>query len=190
MRTSMYPLIRMPVVEVATFQVSLSAYTTVKSPAMLRCAPVGSLTLSRVYVYIADSRSVNMISYLVHHAMYYSNSLPPPGSWQSLTRQLSPTLALHTHLLSLTVLLSAADRSTAEKIKNDGNVLFKKGKFSAAVDLYTEALLHAPDMHVIYINRAMSYLKLERWEQCEQDARNALFIESGLIKVCGPCTFE
>lgn len=77
----------------------------------------------------------------------------------------------------------AADRRTAEKIKNDGNVLFKKGKFAAAVDLYTEAILHAPDMHVIYVNRAMSYLKLEKWEQCESDARCALSIQSGLIKV-------
>jgi tetratricopeptide (TPR) repeat protein len=78
---------------------------------------------------------------------------------------------------------TAADKQTAEKIKNDGNVLFKKGKFAAAIDLYTEALLHAPDMHVIYINRAMSYLKLERWEQCEMDAAKALSIQSGLIKV-------
>jgi tetratricopeptide (TPR) repeat protein len=85
--------------------------------------------------------------------------------------------------LHLTAALSAGDKHTAEKIKNDGNALFKKGKFAAAIDLYTEALLHAPDMHVIYVNRAMSYLKLEKWEQCEQDARSALAIQSGLIKV-------
>ena len=80
-------------------------------------------------------------------------------------------------------MLVAADKVTAERIKNEGNVLFKKGKFAAAIDRYTEAVLHAPDMHVIYVNRAMSHLKLERWEKCEEDARMALSLQSGLIKV-------
>lgn len=86
-------------------------------------------------------------------------------------------------LTSLTHMLAAADKVTAERIKNEGNVLFKKGKFAAAIDRYTEAMLHAPDMHVIYVNRAMSHLKLERWEKCEEDARMALSLQSGLIKV-------
>jgi STIP1 homology and U-box containing protein 1 len=75
------------------------------------------------------------------------------------------------------------DRQRAEQIKMDGNVLFKKGKFAAAIDLYTEAVVLAPDMHVLFVNRALCYKKLGKWERCEQDARTALSLHSGLMKV-------
>ena len=85
------------------------------------------------------------------------------------------------------------DRQTAERIKLQANDLFKRGKFKAAIDLYTEAITFAPSMHVLFVNRALCHRKLEEWPSCERDSRSALDLHSGLMKarsarqLCNSC---
>lgn len=76
----------------------------------------------------------------------------------------------------------AADTHRAEQIKAQGNQLFKRGKYAAAIDMYTEAVLHDPELHVLYVNRALCYRKLSKWEQCEADARTAIEMRRVQIK--------
>lgn len=67
---------------------------------------------------------------------------------------------------------TAADR--AEQLKLQGNQCFGKGKFHAAIDMYTEAIVLAPGRSLYYSNRALCHSKLERWESCRDDCQLAL----------------
>lgn len=71
----------------------------------------------------------------------------------------------------------------AEAAKAEGNTAFKKQKYGAAAERYTEAIATAPRWHVPYVNRAQCYRKLAKWPQVEQDCRKALDLCSGLVKV-------
>eukprot|EP01059_Diplonema_ambulator_P034120 TRINITY_DN7485_c0_g3_i2.p1 TRINITY_DN7485_c0_g3~~TRINITY_DN7485_c0_g3_i2.p1 ORF type:complete len:478 (+),score=206.41 TRINITY_DN7485_c0_g3_i2:53-1486(+) len=54
-----------------------------------------------------------------------------------------------------------------------GNEFFKKGKYGEAIKHYTKGINCDPDdanVHLLYANRAMSHLKLEKWSEAEQDA--------------------
>ncbi|KAL3673090.1 hypothetical protein V7S43_002385 [Phytophthora oleae] len=66
----------------------------------------------------------------------------------------------------------AADR--AEQLKLQGNQCFQKGKFHAAIDMYTEAIVLAPGRSTYYSNRALCHTKLEKWESCREDCELAL----------------
>ncbi|KAE9022830.1 hypothetical protein PR003_g11369 [Phytophthora rubi] len=67
---------------------------------------------------------------------------------------------------------TAADR--AEQLKLQGNQCFQKGKFLAAIDMYTEAIVLAPGRSLYYSNRALCHSKLQRWESCRDDCQAAL----------------
>ncbi|KAG2491535.1 hypothetical protein HYH03_010106 [Edaphochlamys debaryana] len=67
-----------------------------------------------------------------------------------------------------------ADRKAAESLKTEGNAFFSKGKFSAAIEKYTEAVTLCPDWAVLYVNRGMAARKLEHWGRVEEDAGAAL----------------
>ncbi|KAG7379773.1 STIP1 y and U box-containing protein 1 [Phytophthora pseudosyringae] len=62
----------------------------------------------------------------------------------------------------------------AEQLKLQGNQCFQKGKFRAAIDMYTEAIVMAPGRSTYYSNRALCQAKLERWEDCREDCALAL----------------
>ena len=100
---------------------------------------------------------------------------------------------LHEHTLEQTCVCltrfhsgAEEDKATAEAIKLEANDLFRRGKYNAAVEKYTEAITFSQSMHVLYVNRALCHRKLENWERCEQDSRTALGLHSGLMKVCVP----
>ncbi|GMF29466.1 unnamed protein product [Phytophthora lilii] len=62
----------------------------------------------------------------------------------------------------------------AEQLKLQGNACFQRGKFLAAIDMYTEAIVLAPGRSTYYSNRALCQSKLQRWEQCRDDCELAL----------------
>lgn len=47
----------------------------------------------------------------------------------------------------------------AEQLKKDGNVYFKKNRFGAAIDAYTEAIALCPNVPIYWTNRALCYRK-------------------------------
>lgn len=60
--------------------------------------------------------------------------------------------------------------------------MFKRNKYAAAIDRYTEAIMYAPSMHVLFTNRALCHKMLGRWDQCEADSQRALDLGGSLIK--------
>jgi len=70
----------------------------------------------------------------------------------------------------------------SEELKNEGNVLFRKGKFIAAAEKYTEAIAMRPRWTVALVNRANCYKKLERWSDVERDCRGAIEVDKQSMK--------
>ncbi|KAM9310050.1 sperm-associated antigen 1 [Pholidichthys leucotaenia] len=61
--------------------------------------------------------------------------------------------------------------------KQKGNDLVKKGQYQDAVGKYTDCLKLKPDECAIYTNRALCYLKLEKFSEAKQDCDAALKLE-------------
>eukprot|EP00198_Chlamydomonas_reinhardtii_P008045 XP_001697382.1 predicted protein [Chlamydomonas reinhardtii] len=74
---------------------------------------------------------------------------------------------------------TAADRKAADELKAEGNALFTKGKYAAAIEKYTEAVTLSPDWPVLYVNRGMAARKKGDWERVEADASLALGLVGG-----------
>eukprot|EP00877_Chromochloris_zofingiensis_P003028 jgi/Chrzof1/12726/Cz07g05110.t1 len=73
-------------------------------------------------------------------------------------------------------------RKAAEALRSEGNQLFAKGKYQAAIDRYTEAITLDPSSAVLYVNRAMCHKKREHWDQVIADAKHALSLDRDLMK--------
>ncbi|XP_069001507.1 sperm-associated antigen 1-like [Embiotoca jacksoni] len=61
--------------------------------------------------------------------------------------------------------------------KQEGNDFVKKGQYQEALGKYTECLKMKPEECTIYTNRALCYLKLERFPEAKQDCDAALRLE-------------
>uniref|UniRef100_UPI0037E702F0 sperm-associated antigen 1-like n=1 Tax=Semicossyphus pulcher TaxID=241346 RepID=UPI0037E702F0 len=62
-------------------------------------------------------------------------------------------------------------------LKQEGNDFVKKGQYHDAQGKYTECLKLKPEECAIYTNRALCYLKLERFTEAKQDCDAALKLE-------------
>nr|XP_046256635.1 sperm-associated antigen 1 isoform X2 [Scatophagus argus] len=62
-------------------------------------------------------------------------------------------------------------------LKQEGNDFVKKGQYQNALGKYTECLKLKPSECAIYTNRALCYLKLERFTEAKQDCDAALKLE-------------
>ncbi|KAH7517619.1 hypothetical protein FEM48_Zijuj09G0084000 [Ziziphus jujuba var. spinosa] len=71
----------------------------------------------------------------------------------------------------------------AEQLKKDGNVCFKKDRFRAAIDAYTEAITLCPNVPVYWTNRALCHLKRNDWTKVEEDCRKAVQLDNNSVKV-------
>ncbi|XP_057732188.1 E3 ubiquitin-protein ligase CHIP [Arachis stenosperma] len=77
--------------------------------------------------------------------------------------------------------LSAAAKQ-AEQLRIDGNAYFKKDRFGAAIDAYTEAITLCPNVPVYWTNRALCHLKRHNWERVEEDCRRAIQLDNHSVK--------
>mmetsp|Transcript_23178 Transcript_23178/g.72393 ORF Transcript_23178/g.72393 Transcript_23178/m.72393 type:complete len:216 (-) Transcript_23178:96-743(-) len=66
----------------------------------------------------------------------------------------------------------------AGEAKDRGNAHFKAGRYLEAVESYTEGIALDATIDVLYNNRAMSLLKLERFTEAEADCSKALELGS------------
>ena len=62
----------------------------------------------------------------------------------------------------------------ALRLKDEGNKLFKEGKYAEAGEKYTEALKHDPTNSVIYSNRSVTHIKLKNYEHALSDAQECI----------------
>ncbi|KAH9896002.1 hypothetical protein C8Q73DRAFT_690462 [Cubamyces lactineus] len=70
----------------------------------------------------------------------------------------------------------------AEGPKEEGNALFRQGKWAEAAELYQEAAVIAGPQPVYLSNLAAAALKLERWDVAESAATRALFDHPSHVK--------
>ena len=64
--------------------------------------------------------------------------------------------------------------SAAEEAKQRGNDLFKRAKYSDAVQAYTESLSHEPESDVLLLNRSAAYMALGQYGQALADCERAV----------------
>ncbi|KAL1211959.1 E3 ubiquitin-protein ligase CHIP [Cardamine amara subsp. amara] len=71
-------------------------------------------------------------------------------------------------------MVTAATSAMAERLKEDGNSCFKKERFGAAIDAYTEAIALSPKVPAYWTNRALCHMKRKDWTRVEEDCRKAI----------------
>jgi STIP1 family protein 1 len=70
----------------------------------------------------------------------------------------------------------------AEALKAQGNALYQRGKWGAAIDAYTDAILIAPRWLPVILNRALCHRKRKNWNAVKEDCLKALDIDRESIK--------
>lgn len=64
----------------------------------------------------------------------------------------------------------------AKELKDKGNTEFKNGNFLQAIDYYSQAVELHQD-HIYYGNRAICYLRTEKYESCIKDCDSAIALD-------------
>jgi STIP1 family protein 1 len=67
-------------------------------------------------------------------------------------------------------------------LKAQGNALYQRGKWGAAIDAYTNAILIAPRWLPVILNRALCHRKRKNWNAVKEDCLKALDIDRESIK--------
>lgn len=80
-----------------------------------------------------------------------------------------------------TVAVATASKQ-AEQLRQDGNTYFKKDRFGAAIDAYTEAITLCPNVPVYWTNRALCHRKRNDWTKVEEDCRRAIQLDNNSVK--------
>ncbi|KAJ9525538.1 hypothetical protein QJQ45_003089 [Haematococcus lacustris] len=70
----------------------------------------------------------------------------------------------------------------AEALKAEGNALFAKERYGAAIDRFTEAICLCPDMAALYVNRALCHKKLGDSAHALEDAEKAVQRDTAYMK--------
>ncbi|KAJ6687110.1 hypothetical protein OIU85_019994 [Salix viminalis] len=76
----------------------------------------------------------------------------------------------------------SAEEKQAEKSKLEGNECFRKNRFQAAIDAYTEAITLCPKVPIYWTNRALCHRKRNDWTKVEEDSRRAIQLDHDSVK--------
>ena len=69
-----------------------------------------------------------------------------------------------------------------KELKDQGNKYFNASKYESAIESYSKAIALNPNVPTYYTNRALCYMKCNRWPQAVQDSKAALERDNGLVK--------
>ena len=69
-----------------------------------------------------------------------------------------------------------------EALKELGNAEYKAGKYTDAVDYYSQAIKLCPDHAPFYGNRSAAYLMMEKYKQALDDTQHALRLDDSFVK--------
>ncbi|KAG9351552.1 hypothetical protein JZ751_022803 [Albula glossodonta] len=70
----------------------------------------------------------------------------------------------------------------SEEMKNKGNELFQKRKYDAAVKWYTKAIKYYPENYILYGNRALCFIRSEKYQKAIGDGKRATIIQPSWAK--------
>ncbi|XP_036379577.1 E3 ubiquitin-protein ligase TTC3 isoform X1 [Megalops cyprinoides] len=70
----------------------------------------------------------------------------------------------------------------SEGMKTKGNELFQKRKYDAAVRWYTRAIKFHPENHILYGNRALCFIRSEKYQKAIGDGKRATIIQPDWAK--------
>lgn len=71
----------------------------------------------------------------------------------------------------------SSNLTKSQALKNKGNTQFKNGNYLQAIDYYTQAIeLH--ENHIYYGNRAICFLRTEKYESCIKDCDKAIALDA------------
>ncbi|TFJ88358.1 hypothetical protein NSK_000707 [Nannochloropsis salina CCMP1776] len=76
----------------------------------------------------------------------------------------------------------ASTDKTAAQWKDEGNELYKKGDYRAAIDAYSLAIAMSPDEASFYGNRAAAHMMILAYEAAIDDCNKALALSPNMIK--------
>ncbi|GER57346.1 tetratricopeptide repeat-containing family protein [Striga asiatica] len=77
---------------------------------------------------------------------------------------------------------ASAAAMQAEQLRQEGNAYFKKDRFGAAIDAYTEAIALCPNVPIYWTNRALCHRKRNEWARVEEDCRRAIQLDHHSVK--------
>jgi tetratricopeptide (TPR) repeat protein len=69
-----------------------------------------------------------------------------------------------------------------DKIREAGNKLFTDTKYETATAMYDRAIRYAPDLPVLYLNKALSQLRSGHFEGALESAKSALELDGNREK--------
>ncbi|KAF4108623.1 E3 ubiquitin-protein ligase TTC3 isoform X2 [Onychostoma macrolepis] len=72
--------------------------------------------------------------------------------------------------------------SKSEDMKNKGNEQFQKKKYDLALKWYTKAIKYHPSNHILYGNRALCYIRLEKYLKAVGDGKRAIILQPDWAK--------
>ena len=70
----------------------------------------------------------------------------------------------------------------ADKSKEEGNNAFKKKDYSVAIDLYSRAISIDPTNAAYFLNRCMSFIEIQKFEEALSDANMAIQLKPDYFK--------
>jgi tetratricopeptide (TPR) repeat protein len=70
----------------------------------------------------------------------------------------------------------------ADKAKEEGNNAFKKKDYSVAIDLYSRAISIDPTNAAYFLNRCMSFIEIQKFEEALSDANMAIQLKPDYFK--------
>ncbi|RWS24712.1 dnaJ subfamily C member 7-like protein, partial [Leptotrombidium deliense] len=80
------------------------------------------------------------------------------------------------------VIIEDACPLIADKKKNDGNKLYKEGRYNEALKRYSEAIEICPDMVAYYGNRCACLLMMGRISEALEDAQKCIKLDPNFVK--------
>ncbi|XP_055336821.1 E3 ubiquitin-protein ligase CHIP-like [Paramacrobiotus metropolitanus] len=74
------------------------------------------------------------------------------------------------------------EKLTAEQLRKRGNELYDMRRYPEAIDCYTKAIMKDPSVPTYYTNRALCYLRVQRWELVCKDCHMAVERDATCLK--------
>ncbi|CCW61402.1 unnamed protein product [Phytomonas sp. EM1] len=114
----------------------------------------------------------NTVSESAAHGHIYSGGMPAP-LWIQREQQLTPF-----HFPSAPTSQNLDDT----KLREDGNKAFREGRYTEALNFYTQAIERNPNQELNFSNRSFAHFKLGNYEASAKDAMEAIRINSNFYK--------